>query len=102
MSSIIQTTINPGSVITTSTSTSCTIADNNITYYCLGEEIIVKNSFSDKELAIYLSLITMLGIGLYAELKKNNISFYGSVKDFLEIKYKAWLREKKIDDILND
>jgi len=71
-------------------------------FYCLGEEIEIESAWQYDDLKTHLSLITVIGIELYGELKKNKVYFPKEVTKILDIKYQAWLRSSRIDSILED
>ena len=71
-------------------------------FYCLGEEIEIESVWQYEDLKTNLSLITVIGIELYGELKKNRASFPKEVTKMLDIKYQAWIRSSRIDSILED
>jgi hypothetical protein len=91
-----------GTTLWGTTTATTAIFPSEKTFYCLGEEIKVHSYLGHEDLKTLLSLITVIGIELYEEFKKNGISFPKEVSDILDIKYKAWLRTSRIDSILKD
>lgn len=70
-------------------------------YNIMGEDIEFNQS-RDSYTAINISILNTMGWKYYEELNKNNVTFDGEVGELLEKMYKAWLRESKIDNILEN
>lgn len=86
------------STFTTTTGT-FTIQPQKVTYHLLGEDITI-DGYTDHDVAQTIALINCIGWKYYEEIKKQSISFGSELKEILETRYKAYLRDKKINNIL--
>ena len=68
-------------------------------YHLMGEDIEVEG-FTDLNIASTIALINTLGWKYYEELKKNNVTFSTDLEYILEQRYKVYVREQKINSIL--
>lgn len=75
------------------------ITPTKSTYHLMGEDIEVYG-FHDFNTSITISLISTIGWKYYEELKKNNVTFSTELGDILEQRYKVYVREQKINSIL--
>jgi len=71
-------------------------------YNILGEDIESDSVYGDQSIAMIIALINVLGIKYYVELKKQGITLHGKVGDFLEYKLKSYLRDDKIEEVLEN
>lgn len=76
------------------------ISNSKFCYEVLGERIESDSVYGDPSTGMCIALINTLGIGYYAELKKQNISFQGKIGEFLEEKLKAYYRDQKIEQVI--
>lgn len=70
------------------------------TKYVLFEEEIEVEGYPSTEVAQTISIINCIGWKYYEEIQKQGISFSGELKSVLETRYKTYLRDKKINNIL--
>lgn len=78
-----------------------TISYQKSTYVLMDEEITIEG-YSDFQIAQTIALINCLGWKYYEEIRKQKVSFTEELKVILESKYKVYLRENKLDHILDN
>lgn len=71
------------------------------TYYVLGENVDINQSFEKSLLIQLISTINVLGKPYYDQLKKNNYNFPQELEDFLVKKFKELERDDKINQLIN-
>jgi hypothetical protein len=71
------------------------------TYHLLGEDIIVESAHDTFSAAQTIALINCIGWSYYEEIKKQGVNFDDQLKKILEPRYKSYLRNKSITNILD-
>ena len=100
--SVHTSSISTGTTTTTTgtyTSPYYTTATLKSFYHLMGEDIEVEG-FTDVNIASTIALINTLGWKYYEELKKNNVTFSTDLESILEQRYKVYVRDQKINSIL--
>jgi hypothetical protein len=73
---------------------------NSCSYNILGESIEVDGS-NCPIVAMYVSMINILGKTFYDEIKKQNIQLPKEISKFIDDNIVSWERNKKLDTIVN-
>ena len=97
----IATNTNGGYVVSNSNTGTISLSAPKFKYIVLGEEVEQEGHYGDAQTGMCIALINVLGIKYYDELKKQRISFSGNLGDFLEEKLKAYYRDNKIEEVLD-
>jgi hypothetical protein len=71
------------------------------TYHLLGEDITVESIHDRARVAQTIALINCIGWSYYEEIKKQGVEFIDEMKTILEPRYKSYLRNKSITNILD-
>jgi hypothetical protein len=86
---------------TTVTSGYLNIQPQKTKYNVLGTEIEV-DGYTDPVVAMYISMVNIMGKQFYDEVKKQGVNFPKEIESFLEKALIAWNRNEKIDTIFDD
>jgi hypothetical protein len=95
-----------GTTTTTSTGLHTTIGNSSYTIspqktkYTLFDEEIEVDGHASIEAAQTIAIINCIGWKYYEEIQKQGVSFSVELKSVLETRYKTYLRDKKINNIL--
>jgi hypothetical protein len=91
--------LSPSYTVTTSTGT--LHIQNTTKYNILGVDVEL-NEYFDISVALYLSMMNMLGYRFYYELKKNNITFSEEIENIILQRIKVLNRDDHIEKLVND
>lgn len=74
---------------------------NKCKYNVLGTDIEVSGYFNDMT-GLYISIINVIGIEVYIEMRKNNLFFPVEIGELLDIKVISFNRNKSINQIISN